>query len=136
MGKNVKHATKMRPGSKGSKPSTTFAKLGIISGLGLTCVMALQWYLSSSAVLPEPSQAAPIKAAPQKKKPQQSKFADMSSVMGTKGERAKIPDALKHSSVEWTTLPRDLPGCITAQEELMTVPVRGSSARHNCGRGC
>lgn len=35
----------------------------------------------------------------------------------------RLSGPAKHASPEWQQLPRDLPACLTAQQELMTMPV-------------
>ena len=43
--------------------------------------------------------------------------------MGMMGRSVKTSGTDKHAALEWQSLPRDLPGCLTSQEELMTMPV-------------
>ena len=134
----AKAAAKARQSGKGrgGVSSTTW---GFIAVVGLATVVLLQWWLSAST--PEASvpsqqaeQEAPLhpkqhrKKAPRRTAEEDEGGTDMSAVMKKMGMLGGEPVAAlsgsgKHNSLEWQMLPRDLPACLTAQEELMTIPV-------------
>ena len=105
----------MLPGAKAAKKKALKGKKApiapatLIAGcalLLLSAVLAYQWYLTG---LPEPAQSEPLVRPPKTKTPKRATESRGS--------------AEKRHSLEWQTLSRDLPSCLTLQEELMTIPV-------------
>eukprot|EP00966_Prymnesium_polylepis_P005248 121051-Prymnesium_polylepis.1 len=138
MGKTAKAAAKARMSAAKGRSGVSSTTWGIAAVVGLACVVLLQWWLSTSA----PDASVPEAKAPRRmaesgasKKATTLQAADeeeggtdMSAVMQKMGMLGGKPEpkatgAKKHASLEWTSLPRELPACLTAQEELMTIPV-------------
>jgi len=125
MGKKAKPST-----AKGRGKSFSVGRVGLLfAAVGLVYVLGTLWFSGRFSSPLEPSKRRTQENTQrQGRAPSSPKPARKRDILGVPLEADDQEDtpasaAAKYQSLEWTSLPRSLPDCVTRQEELMTIPV-------------
>ena len=109
-------------GKKGSGLSTMISFLAFAGVLYMGSLMFMKWQYSPKDQLRPPTR----EGGSESRKSESRKFGRQATSdraeRRSKQKQAQL-DSKKHASLEWASLPRDMPGCLSSQEELMTIPV-------------